>query len=181
MNYRNLLSSIIIVGIISIVVITNPKDRNNSSSEVQPLYLTNVDLTENSPPCLQMYYALEKYSEEYNIPKRYAYGIAYSETHYEGPFHWKYKATQTSSVGAIGPMQIMLPTGKGLWPDTTVTRDMLMNDIDFNVESSMKLLHKLYNKYKDWKLVFGCYNTGRPMVNGYAEKVYHFEYKFKQH
>jgi hypothetical protein len=39
----------------------------------------------------------------------------------------------------------------------------------------MKLLRKLYDKYKNWKIVFGCYNTGRPCVNDYAERVYNFK------
>jgi soluble lytic murein transglycosylase-like protein len=56
-----------------------------------------------------------------------------------------------------------------------VTNEKLMTDIEFNVETSMKLLQKLKNRYKDWKLVFGAYNTGRPMVNQYAEDVYNFE------
>ena len=42
--------------------------------------------------------------------KRYAYGIAYAETRYKGPFHWNYNPAQTSCVGAEGPMQIMLST-----------------------------------------------------------------------
>ena len=50
----------------------------------------------------------------------------------------------------------------------------LISDIDLNVETSMKLLRKLYNRYKNWKIVFGCYNTGRPCVNDYAERVYNF-------
>jgi hypothetical protein len=39
----------------------------------------------------------------------------------------------------------------------------------------MKVLRKLYNKYGDWKTVFGCYNTGRPCVNGYAVRVYNHQ------
>jgi soluble lytic murein transglycosylase-like protein len=74
----------------------------------------------------------------------------------------------------------MLPTGKGMWKGQTVTREMLMNDIDFNVRTSMKLLRKLFNKHKNWKLVFGAYNTGRPCVNGYANMVYNYDMNFKR-
>lgn len=124
------------------------------------------------PYCIQMYDAIMKYSEMYNIPRRFAFGIAYAETRYSGPFHWKYNHKQISSAGAIGPMQIMPSTGKLMWKDSTFTNEDLKNDIDFNVHTSMKLLRKLYDKYRDWKIVFGCYNTGKPLVNGYANSVF---------
>jgi hypothetical protein len=50
--------------------------------------LSKVDIY--SPPSLQMYNCIEKYSVKYNIPRNYAYGIAYKETRYLGPFHWDY-------------------------------------------------------------------------------------------
>jgi soluble lytic murein transglycosylase-like protein len=146
--------------------------------EDTPTYSPNVSL--NNPPCIQMYNAIEKYADEYGIPKRYAYGVAFKETRYEGPFHWNYKHTQTSCVGALGPMQIMLPTGRSHWKGETVTAQRLMNDIDFNVHTSMKVLRKLYDKYGDWKIVFGCYNTGRPIINNYAVDVYNYQIRFKK-
>ena len=36
------------------------------------------------------------------------------------------------------------------------------------------MLKKLKRIHGDWKLAFGAYNTGRPCVNGYAEKVYNY-------
>jgi hypothetical protein len=33
----------------------------------------------------------------------------------------------------------------------------------------MKLLNKLYLQYKDWSVVCGWYNTGRPIVNDYGK------------
>jgi soluble lytic murein transglycosylase-like protein len=44
----------------------------------------------------------------------------------------------------------------------------IMNDIKLNIETSMKLLRKLHNKYGNWNVVCGCYNTGRPIVNDYG-------------
>ena len=128
----------------------------------------------NSPPSIQMAYYIHKYAEKYSIPLQYAFGIAHAETHYQGPYHWNYNPRQVSPVGALGPMQIMPSTGQGNWKGRVVTREMLLNDIEFNVHTSMKVLRKLHNKYGDWKTVFGCYNTGRPCVNGYAMKVYNF-------
>lgn len=135
-------------------------------------------ITETSPPCLQMYYLIEKYAEEYDIPKSYAYGIAYCETRYHDPFQWKYNHKQTSCVGAVGPMQIMYTTAQYMWPDKKFTKEDLKSNIEFNVETSMKLLRHLHDKYGDWKLVFGCYNTGRPMVNQYALNVYNYKIPF---
>ena len=120
-----------------------------------------------TPKCLVMFELIEKYSSEYGIPKYIAYNIAYKETRYKGPFHWTYNPHQTSSAGAIGAMQIMPGTSK-LINKKKVKKDTLMYDLDFNVKTSMKLLSKLYKKYRNWSIVCGCYNTGKPMVNDYA-------------
>lgn len=128
----------------------------------------------NLPPCIEMYNCIEKYSGKYDIPKKYAYGVAFKETRYEGAFHWRYNHKQTSCAGAVGPMQIMYTTARMMWKDREFTKSDLKNNIDFNVETSMKLLRHLHDKYKDWKIVFGCYNTGRPVVNQYAIDVYNF-------
>lgn len=127
-----------------------------------------------SPPCVQMHLAIEKYAKKYNIPIRYAYGIAYAETRYQGPFHWNYNHKQTSYAGALGPMQIIYSSAKMMWPKKNFSREKLMTDIDFNVETSMKMLRHLYKIYPNWKVVFGYYNTGHPMVNNYAVRVAEF-------
>lgn len=123
------------------------------------------------PSCMQMYNYIKQYADTFDVPLRFAFGIANAETGYRGPFHWSYNHAQGSSAGALGPMQIMLPTARSNNHDN-VSRERLRNDIEYNVRTSMKVLRKLYNKYGDWKTVFGCYNTGRPCVNGYAHKVY---------
>ena len=135
-------------------------------------------ITTDSPPCLQMYYLIEKYSEKYNVPREYAYGVAYCETRYIEPFQWKYNHKQTSCAGAVGPMQIMYTTAQMMWPEMKFTKAFLKDNIEFNVETSMKLLRHLHDRYGDWKLVFGCYNTGRPMINQYALNVYNYKPNF---
>lgn len=132
----------------------------------------------SDPPCLQMYYYIEQYADSFDIPKRYAYGIASCETGYKGPFHWKYNPKQTSCAGAVGPMQVMLATARGLNRDG-VSKQRLLTDIEYNVYTSMKLLRRLYNLRHNWKLVFGEYNTGHPCVNGYAERVYSHQLNWK--
>jgi soluble lytic murein transglycosylase-like protein len=130
------------------------------------------EINSQSPPCIQMYYYIEKYAEEYDIPKKYAYGIARQETGYHNAFQWNYDHAQTSSAGAVGPMQVMFTTAQMMWPEEEFDRDKLKNDIEFNVKTSMKLLRHLHDKYRDWKVVFGAYNTGKPLVNGYAMNVF---------
>ena len=129
------------------------------------------------PPCLQMHYCIQKYADEYDVPVSFAYGIANQETGYRGPFQWDYQQSRTSPVGALGAMQIMLPTAKMMWPHQNVTREKLLSSIDFNVETSMKILRHLYNTYGNWKVAFGAYNTGRPIVNSYANNVYNYNIK----
>ncbi len=136
-------------------------------------------VTITDPPCMQMYFHIEQYADSFNVPKRYAYGVAAAETGYRGPFHWKYNHAQGSSAGALGPMQVMLETARRNNKDN-VSRERLRNDIEYNVMTSMKVLRKLYNIYGDWKVVFGCYNTGRPCVNGYAQRVYSHQIDWKQ-
>jgi len=121
-----------------------------------------------TPSSLSMYDNLEKYSEEYDIPKYIAYNIAYLETRYQGPFDWKYKPNLTSSAGAVGPMQVMPKTANGIHKKNVPVKT-LKNDIEFNVETSMILLNRLHKKYKDWGVVCGYYNTGYPLINDYAE------------
>ena len=120
-----------------------------------------------TPTPMFMYENIEKYSKKYKIPKHIAYNISFLETRYQGPFHWKYNPHQTSCVGALGPMQIMPGTAR-LIQKHSVPNNKLKNDVRLNIEISMKLLRKLHDKYGDWEIVCGCYNTGKPLVNDYA-------------
>lgn len=137
----------------------------NEDSEVRRLAL---------PPNLQMYEAIEKYSKEYGVPKRFGYGIAYKESRYRGLLDWGYNNSLESPAGALGAMQVMYATAKSMWPNKDFTKEQLKNDIDFNVRTSMKLLRLLYDQYHDWTLVFGAYNTGKLIRNDYAYFVNDF-------
>ena len=130
--------------------------------------ITNRSLSINKTTSLEMYDNLEKYSEIYDIPKYIFYNIAFLETRYRGPFDWSYNQSKTSCVGALGPMQVM-PSTANLVHKTKVSKEKLKNDIRFNIETSAILLNKLYKQYKDWAIVCGCYNTGKPIINGYAK------------
>jgi soluble lytic murein transglycosylase-like protein len=123
---------------------------------------------ENYPPVsLKMYEIIEELSSKYNIPKHIAYNVAYMETRYKGPFDWKYNPYLTSYAGAEGPMQIMPTTANGIHK-SKIDIKTLRTDLRLNIETSMKLLRRLYDKYGNWSLVCGYYNTGRPIINNYA-------------
>lgn len=132
--------------------------------------LSSGTITEKSPPSLALYHYLEKYSKEYNVPFYIALGVAREETGYRGPFHWNYNPKLTSSAAAYGAMQIQVPTANFIW-DKPVTKEHLLNDLELNVQISMKLLSYLNKRYGSWAIALGCYNTGRPVVNGYARKI----------
>jgi soluble lytic murein transglycosylase-like protein len=133
-------------------------------------------IDQGSPPCLQMYKYIKAYADTFNIPVKYAFGVAYAETRYGGPFHWRYKPNQTSCTGAEGPMQILLSTARWVNKDK-VSREQLRTDIKYNVKTSMKYLNMLHKTYKSWGTVFGYYNTGYPCVNGYAKNVLNYRLK----
>jgi soluble lytic murein transglycosylase-like protein len=116
---------------------------------------------------LKMYESIEKYSNKYNVPKHIAYNVAYLETRYRGPFDFNYNGSLTSSAGAKGPMQI-LPSTANYITGKPIKQSELLDDVDLNIEISMKLLKKLHWMYNDWSLVCGYYNTGYPKVNDYA-------------
>ena len=152
----------------------------NDSPNESPEYVIRKSKVINTtdPPSIQVYMAIEKYTDSFNIPKRYAYGVANTETGYRGPFHFSYNHKQTSSASAVGPMQIMLATARGLNKDG-VSRTKLMGNIEYNVMTSMKLLRRLKDMRGRWELVFGEYNTGRTIVNGYSHKVMNYKYNWK--
>ena len=136
----------------------------------KPKELNSGTINEKSPPSLALYYYLEKYSDEYNVPFHIAMGVAREETGYHGPFDWKYNPKLTSSAAAYGAMQIQVPTANFIW-DEPVTKKQLLNNLELNVQISMKLLAYLYKRYDSWAVALGCYNTGRPLVNDYARRI----------
>jgi len=159
----------IVVGAVAVTTFTVTKPEVEATQEVR----IPDSIDQGSPPSLQMYKYIKAYADTFNIPLRYALGIANTETGYKGPFHWKYNHAQTSCAGAVGPMQVMVSTARYINKDM-VSKEKLRTDIKYNVYTSMKLLRRLYNLRGNWKLVFGEYNTGRPCVNGYANKVYNY-------
>ena len=155
---------------IAALTVTNSESNQDSLSEVR----IPDSIDQSAPISLQMYNYIKAYADTFDIPLKYAFGIANTETGYKGPFHWKYNHAQTSSAGAVGPMQVMISTARWINKDS-VSKERLRTDIKYNVYTSMKLLRILFDKNGDWKTVFGEYNTGRPCINEYAYKVYNYK------
>lgn len=140
----------------------------NNNIEDKIVFLDDGSIEVLNPPnSLKMYELSEINLKKHNIPRYIFYNIAYLETKYRGPFHWDYIPYQTSFAGAVGPMQIMPETANMIHGKKIKIKDLKCN-IKLNIETSAMLLEKLYKKYKDWKIVCGCYNTGKPIINDYA-------------
>ena len=149
-------------------------NRISQQKEKNGMVMIQKRIRTTDPPCLQMYYFIKQYADSFHIPINYAYGIAYNETGYRGPFDWKYNHKKTSRAGAVGPMQVM-PRTASMVHGVKVKASKLKNNIEYNVFTSMKLLRMLHDRYNDWRTVFGYYNTGRPIVNRYALRVLHYQ------
>lgn len=152
---------ILVIGMITVLLV-NALDKTETFEEKLEKARGTVSL--------RMYESIEHWSDSLKVPKYIAYNVAYLETGYKGPFHYNYKPYQTSSAGAVGPMQI-IPAFAWVYTDRKITSRDLMYDIDLNVEISMKMLAVWYKMYKNWTLAAGAYNSGQPIRNDYAVYV----------
>ena len=134
----------------------------------------SVQSLAKAPTCIRMYDYLKKYSEKYDVPFPIAMGIAWKESRYSGPFQWTYDPSHlVSSANAYGAMQIQVPTANFIWKSKSVTGKRLLNDLEFNVETSMKIMKYLYSISGNWYIALGYYNTGSPVINGYSIEIMH--------
>lgn len=136
----------------------------------------NKKIKLNKTNAEKMYESIIQYSDSFNVPEKIAFNVAYLETKYKGPFDSTYNHKLVSKAGAVGAMQIM-PRYASYFAGFNVNRTELKDSIDLNVFISMKILSQLYDKYEDWKKVLGAYNTGKPIVNGYAKKGTSMDYR----
>lgn len=121
-------------------------------------------------PAQRLYVAINKYAKQYDVPLYIAYNVACLETGYRGPHHETYNHRQTSSAGAEGAMQIM-PRYASHYAGFKVSKALLRDSIELNVEISMKMLNEWYKRYKRWDKATGAYNTGKPIINKYAKRA----------
>lgn len=122
------------------------------------------------PVSFRMHDYLVKYAKQYKVPLDVAFGIAKLETSYGGAFHWTYNPSQTSYAAAFGAMQVQQPTATYVWGKEICEEELLYN-FEFNIETSMKYISMLKNRYGSWPKALGYYHTGYPVINWYAEKI----------
>jgi soluble lytic murein transglycosylase-like protein len=129
-------------------------------------------------PSLRMMFAIKEYARKYDIPDSIAFAFAWHETRYEGPNHRGYNHRLISSAGALGPMQIMPVAGRNFCP-SRYSDSMMLNDIEYNVATSMKLIRYLKDRFGTWERAAGAYNTGQPVSNEYARGVARGYYRWR--
>jgi hypothetical protein len=148
------------------------------NGETDSCKVSRTDQLLNDPnPCVQMYGLLFKYSQKYNVPVGIIYGVAHKESGYQGPLHDAYNPKRTGHL-SYGAMQLKVGTANWVWGTKNVTKKKLLNDLDFNVETSVKLLSMLKQTHGTWGKALGAYNTGRPIVNKYSREILNGQSKF---
>ena len=96
---------------------------------------------------------VEKYSEEYGVPKEIIYGVIKAES--------GFKSDAVSNMGAVGLMQITEPTLDWIAPrlgENPVKG--LLYDPDTNIKYGTYYLSYLYNEFGNWDIAFAGYNAG---------------------
>lgn len=132
-----------------------------------------VDIIALSPPPLQIYYSVNKYSKEYDIPRSYMFRMLHEETRYNNPLSVKYNHAQTSNMNAEGPAQLLLKTARWISNDDSITKSDIRHNVELNIELSAKFLKWIYDhKTHNWGYVFNYYNTGYLSgINKYAKNI----------
>lgn len=136
----------------------------------KPSYQNCDDLYQIAHPNIQTEYYFSLYGKQYNVPPEITRGILRLETGYTG-INKKYNPYQTSSAHAYGPGQIQLPTAQYVQKDGTITKEELLYDIKLNALICNKYISDLHARYGTWEKALSYYNSGRPIVNGYARTI----------
>lgn len=102
---------------------------------------------------------IEQNCEELNIPKQIAFKLA----NIESSFHISnknYDPFVESSSGALGIMQITLPTAKSISKVKSIKKEDVLYDVDLNIRLGLKYLRQMHNQFGDWHLAILAYNCG---------------------
>lgn len=102
---------------------------------------------------------VEKYSEEYGVPKELVYAVIKTESGFD--------SSAVSSKGAIGLMQMMPATFE--WLTNDILHDHLDKGMLYDPETNIKYgtyyLARLYNRFGDWDTALAAYNGGEGNVS----------------
>jgi len=113
-----------------------------------------VNLEKKSHPIPDAYKEIvEKYAEEYDVPKEIIYSVINTES--------SFNSAAVSDSGAIGLMQIMPETFE--WIAMKIGEnpsDGLIYDPHTNIRYGTFLLKYLYREFENWDIAFAAYNAG---------------------
>lgn len=111
---------------------------------------------------------VEKYAEEFDIPKALLYSVIKCESSFD--------PEAKSRVGARGLMQLMPKTFEEMARrQGEEYREELMYDPDTSIRYGSYYLNYLYNIFGDWKLVLAAYNGGMGNVRKWMEDSEYFD------
>ncbi len=122
---------------------------------------TNIHEIENEPTVsyqIEFTEYVQKYAKEYGVEEALIYAVIKCESNY--------KPTVTSSVGAMGLMQMMPATFKDMQNRLKEELDdEKLYDPEISIKYGTYYLKYLYNYFDDWSLVPAAYNAGMGNVS----------------
>jgi len=130
----------------------NEKDLNNNSNLPNTTELPSIPELPGTPKG-EILNLIDKYSQKYNIDKNLVKAVVQTES--------GFNSNAKSPVGALGLMQLMPSTAKGLGVRNPF-------DAEQNIAGGTKYLKNLINKYDSVKLGLAAYNAGSGAVNKYG-------------
>ena len=102
---------------------------------------------------------VEKYSEEYGVPKELIYAVIKTESGFD--------SSAVSNKGAVGLMQIMPATFE--WLTNDILHEHLGKGMLYDPETNIKYgtyyLSRLYGRFGDWDTALAAYNGGEGNVS----------------
>ena len=111
---------------------------------------------------------VDKYSEQFDIPKTLLYSVIKCESGFD--------TNAKSRVGARGLMQLMPKTFEEMARrQGEEFKEELMYDAETNIRYGSYYLNYLYNIFGDWKLVLAAYNGGMGNVKKWMEDSDYFD------
>ena len=109
---------------------------------------------------MKYYEYVEKYSEEYAVPREVVFAVIKSES--------SFVSDAISSKGAVGLMQVMPSTFEWLCTKTGDAPDVnMLYAPEVNIKYGTYLLSYLYSRFGVWETAFAAYNAGEGRVKGW--------------
>ena len=105
---------------------------------------------------------VEKYSEQYSVPKEIIYAVIKTES--------GFKSNAVSSVGAVGLMQMMPETFLWLCEKNGESLEAgMLYDPETNIRYGTYYLSYLYSQFGLWETVYAAYNCGPGRVKEWQQ------------